>query len=119
MKRHLTNKEIEDISIAFVMSQYRGVKDVRKRDLGYDLRIGNKLIEVKGTAKSKMPYQRIFLSGRKEHEVFVNNQNRYWIYRVIGVGTGQKRIIPIEAKQIIAKREARWRAIIKKDRIRS
>ena len=108
----LSNKEIEEKAIEFIKSKYRNVKDAPPGS-GYDLRIGNKIVEVKGTASSKAR-QNIYLSREPEYRASQIYKKRYWIYRVINVGKQNIKVISIPAKFMEMKKDPRWRVKIKK-----
>ena len=80
----LSNKQIEEKAISFIKSKCKNAK-LAKKGSGYDLQIGNRIVEVKGTASGKYK-QNIFLSRKPEHEAFKNYGKRYWLYRVFNVG---------------------------------
>ncbi|MDE1768320.1 MAG: DUF3883 domain-containing protein [Candidatus Micrarchaeota archaeon] len=107
MASRLSNKEIEDLAVTRIMKKFRIATDERSEKNGYDMRIGNKIIEVKGTASSKTPMQRLCLSSKKEKDNI--KKKNYWIYRVVNVGKKDCRLIKIPGSDITLKHEARWR----------
>lgn len=106
----LTNREIEEKAIEFIKSQ---CKNVKSGTTGYDLKIGNKIVEVKGTASNKA-WQNIYMSRKPEYDAWKTNPQKYWIYRVINVGKKDCKIIPIPAKYLMPKRDPRWRVKVNK-----
>ena len=108
----MRNSDIKSKAMQVIIKNYKNARDVRKDNLGYDVKIGKKLIEVKGTESSKAPLQRIVLSGKKEYNALKNNRSKYWIYRVIDTRKQNCRVTEIPARDIFPKREARWRVKI-------
>ena len=107
----LSNKQIEEKAIAFIKSKYKNAK-LTKKGSGYDLQIGNKIVEVKGTTKGNYK-QNIFLSRPPEHKAFNDYGKRYWLYRVFNVGKPNIKLIKIPRKDLRAKPDPRWRITIK------
>jgi len=103
----LTNKEIENLAIKFVKTKYPNAKSM-PHGSGYDLEIGGKIVEVKGTASDKYK-QNIFFSRSKEHDVWLNNKEKYWLFRVFNVGSQNIELVEISGRDIEPIKDPRWR----------
>jgi hypothetical protein len=109
----LSNKQIEEKAIAFIKSKYKNAK-LAKKGSGYDLQIGNKVVEVKGTTSEKYR-QNIFLSRQPEYKAFKNYGKRYWLYRVFNVGKSSIKLVEVPQKDLEAMTDPRWRITIKRN----
>lgn len=102
----LTNQKIENIALAYVKKKYPNAQDSKEE--GYDLKIGKRKVEVKGTA-SKNWRQNIVLSRRPEYEALMQGKKdkNYWLFRVFNVGTPKIDIKEIPAVNLKANPDPR------------
>lgn len=108
----MKNKTIEDKAIEIIISQLKNQTVKRaKKGSGYDIKIGNKKIEVKGTS-SNNPNAGFLINSIQE---LVNLLNGGYIYRLTNVGKkGTKRLYKLRGKDISINLEFRARVTIKK-----